>query len=195
MFARVRFFKITGYNASTGAPTLDATAIKLYTPGEGEPEVNNRSISLEIDSSSADLEADNRKVTNEVVKGANITLSAYGVDETALSALTEFTKDTNGINRTVNTDNKKHFVLVFNGKKSNGAEYTCYLADTTIKPVLPSSEQDGDSATERSITGYASAITINGHSTLGRRCFKGEAGYLAQNVEPTATEVQALLAK
>ena len=195
MFARVRFFKITGYDAK-GAPTLDTTAIKLYTPGKGEPEVNNRSISLEIDSSSADLEADNRKVTNEVVKGANITLSAYGVDETALSALTEFTKDTDGINRTVNTDSKKHFVLVFNGKKSNGTEYTCYLADTTIKTVLPSSEQDGDSATERSITGYAPAITINGKSTLGRRYFKGEtAGYLDQNTEPEATTVQALLAK
>lgn len=195
MFARVRFFKITGYDASTGAPMLDTTAIKLYTPGEGEPEVNNRSISLEIDSSSADMEADNRKVTNEVIKGANMTLSAYGVDETALSSLTEFTKDTSGINRTVNTADKKHFVLVFNGKKSNGDEYTCYLADTTIKVVLPSSEQDGDSASERSITGYASVITINGKSTLGRRCFKSESGFLAQNVEPSATTVQALLAK
>lgn len=195
MFARVRFFKITGYDASTGAPKLDTTAVKLYTPGEGEQEVNNRSISLELDSSSANMEADNRKVTNEVVKGANITLSAYGVDETALSSLTEFTKDTNGINRTVNTDDKKHFVLVFNGKKSNGDEYTCYLADTTIKTVLPSSEQDGDSATERSIAGYASIVVINGKSTLGRRCFKGENGYLAQNAEPTSTAVQALLAK
>lgn len=194
MFARVRFFKITGYNAK-GAPTLDTTAIKLYTPGEGEPEVNNRSISLEPDSSSVPLEADNRKVNNEVVKGANITLSAYGVDETALSALTEFAKDTDGINRTVNTDSKKHFVLVFNGKKTNGAEYTCYLADTTINNVLPSSEQDGDSATERSITGYASAIVINGKSTLGHRCFKGETGYLDQNTDPTSTAVQELLAK
>ena len=194
MFARVRFFKITGYDAK-GAPTLDTTAIKLYTPEEGEPEVNNRSISLEIDSSSADREADNRKLTNEVVKGANMTLSAYGIDETALSALTEFTKDTDGINRTVNTDSKKHFVLVFNGKKTNGAEYTCYLADTTIKAVLPSSEQDGDSANERSITGYASVVVINGKATLGRRCFNGEAGYLNQNTEPTSTAVQALLAK
>lgn len=194
MFARVRFFKITGYDAK-GAPKLDTTAIKLYTPGEGEKEINNRSISLELDSSSVPLEADNSKEDNEVVKGANFTLSAYGVDETALSALTEFTKDTDGINRTVNTATKKHFVLVFNGKKTNGAEYTCYLADTTIKTVLPSSEQDGDSATERSITGYASAIVINGKSTLGHRCFNGETGYLDQNTEPASTAVQALLAK
>lgn len=194
MFARVRFFKITGHSAN-GAPTLDTTAIKLYTPGQGEKEINNRSISLELDSSSVPLEADNSKEDNEVVKGANFTLSAYGVDETALSALTEFTKDTDGINRTVNTGTKKHFVLVFNGKKTNGAEYTCYLADTTIKTVLPSSEQDGDSATERSITGYASAVVIGGKATLGRRCFGEEAGYLNQNTEPTSTAVQALLAK
>lgn len=195
MFARVRFFKITGYDASTGAPTLDKTAIKLYTPGATEQEINNRSISLELDSSSVSLEADNRKKTTETVKGANITLTAYGVDETALSALTGFEKGDDGLNMVVNTGEQKHFAMVFNGKQTNGTEYTCYLQDVTINTLLPNAQQDGDSAEETSISGYASALVVNGKATLGRLSYSGEADFLAQSAEPDSAKVTAVLAK
>lgn len=188
MFSQVRLFKVTGH-ASSGAPTLDTTAVKLLEPGAAEREVNNINISLEPQTTSRSYKADNVSDVDEYVSSYSGTLTCYGISPDAQELLFGYTKDKNGnLDLTVNGE-KNHVCIFFRGKDEKGEEYQGWIYDCVFKNPNITAAQVSDTPTETSLTFTANILTVNGKSKIGSHVYKGKIGYIADGTEPTSTDL------
>lgn len=188
MFSQVRFWKVTGY-ASTGAPTLDTTAVKLLEPATSEREVNNINITLEPSSTTRTYKADNVSDTDEYISSYSGTLTCYGLSAEAEELLFGYKKDKNSnLDLQVN-GTKNHVCIFFRGKNEKGVDYEGWIYDCVFANPSISAEQAQDSPTETSISFTANILTVNGTSKIGAKVYKGNTGFIAEGTEPTSTDL------
>lgn len=188
MFSQVRLFKVTGH-ATSGAPTLDTSSIKLLEPGTSEREVNNISISLEPESTSRTYKADNVSDVDEYISSYSGTLTCYGISPEAQELLFGYSKDKNGNIDLVVNGEKNHICLFFRAKDEKGKNYQGWIYDCVFKNPTISGTQAADTPEETSISFTANILTVNGKSKIGSHVYEGCTGYIAEGTEPTSTDL------
>lgn len=188
-FEQVRLFKISGFNSTTGAPTLETTPLPFLAKSASETEINNISITLQPETVEKTYAADNVEEKNTVIKGYNGSITFYGIDADALDLITTFTKDSNGnIALTVNKEDGEAQICVFyRGKLEKGKKYNMWLYDVEFKPIPLDNDQDGDSPASTTIEFFAKIITVNSEKMVGSMVYEGNTGYIEEGTEPTSS--------
>ena len=189
-FEQVRLFEITGFDSETGKPTISNTPIPFLAKGASEQEINNISVTIQLEYSEKSYSADNKVEKNTVIKGANVSFTFYGIDADALDLLTSFKKDADGdLNLCAGDGDETDVCVFFRGKNEKCKAYCLWLYDCEFKPINLDQGQDEDSPKSITIEGYAKLVTVNGKKTLGGIVYEGSPKYIKEGVEPQAEEL------
>ena len=191
MYSEMRIFPITAFGTD-GYPTV-GEPFPLYKAGDTEQEVNNIDNTLEPDVATKSKQADNRRVSEEVLHGYNGTTNVYGIDQDAMSKAFGYYLDGNSNLVVSANEEPKHVAIFLRGKNENGKKYNQWIYDAVFNHPSFSAAQEGDSASSISVTYYASLIT----ATIGtaRKTFataivyEGNEGYIDEGTEPTTQDL------
>lgn len=191
MFSTVRFFPYTA-KQQDGKPDI-STSVKFLTPASGQEELTNIAIELSQERSTKTKKADNRVKRDEVLVGINGKITVYGCDFNALSSITNsFVKDSSGCLDLVSpAGGNPRGVLFYNGKTGDGEAYNMWLYDVEFEtPNLPA-EQDGDEPQTIELNFFAAKYKYGSKIVIGRLVPSTASGYVADGVEPTASDCPA----
>lgn len=184
MFAQFRVFPITGF--TDGKPTISSPIPFLANSGS-ESEINNISVALSPEVVTKTYKADNKEERDVVKKGYNGTVNFYGIDKTALAAISNNIADVNGntILESSNNGNPK-VVIFYQGKDEKGKKYNMWLYNCEFDEVPFDANQDDGDPKAAALNFFASAVIYNGHTIFGARVYENQTGYIAEGTEPTA---------
>ena len=190
MYAQLRIFPISSF-ASTGAPTI-TTALPLLARSASEKEINNISLELTPKVVTRTWKADNKEEQDTVKTGYDGTITFYGIDKTAIAAISNNLVDANG--HTVlgsSPEGNPKCVLFYHGKNAKGKKYNCWLYSVEFGEVPFKAAQEEDTPDSVSLSFFAETITYTpsggtAHAVQGIIVYEGESGYIAEGVEPTA---------
>ncbi len=186
MLKKVRIFPITSYSAD-GYPVY-GTPTPLLTIEEGETEVNNIRFKLTPSTKVKTLNADDREETHTAVVGFNFELEAYGIDATALAAITSGNKDKNGnVNHTVNTGSEKYVGIFLEGKNEKGSRFQQWIYKCLFNPIDEENTTQSDTPTTITLTGSGSVINAGGKDRTHATVYEGNTGWVAG--EPSASNI------
>lgn len=188
MYSTLRIFPITGYGAD-GKPTL-GTPIPLLAVGTSEKEINNISIELTPTESTREYKADNRVEQDDVQTGFEGTVTFYGIDKTAIAAISGHRIDSN--NHVVlrsNSEGNPKVCIFAQAKGEKGTKYNLWLYNVEFKGLPFSAGQSEDNPTATSLNFFASAIPYGGEDVFGITVDYGTTGYIAEGTEPTAANL------
>lgn len=188
MFSQVRIFPISGY-ATDGKPII-STGYPLLAKAANEQEVNNISIALTKVEQSKPYRADNKVEIDSIVESWEGTITAYGVGSEALAVSTENLLDDNGnLIYTQGKDGSPKVVIFYRGRDPKGKEYNVWIFNAEISTPDPAANQEQDTPESVSLPFTASAITYGGNSIFFAKVEEGKTGYIADGVEPTASDL------
>lgn len=194
MFSKLRIFPISGFNATTGAPTI-STAVPLLAVSSGEQEINNISCELTPVTESREWKADNKTEKDEVKTRYDGVINFYGFDKTALEKISNNVID--GAGHTVlggSPDGNPKVVLFYHGKSAKGKAYNIWLYNVEFGEAPFKSGQDGDTPEAASLNFSANSITYTPQGGSPVTCqgiivWEGTTGYIAEGTEPTAAGI------
>lgn len=191
MFSKFRAFLISGFNSSTGAPTI-STATPLLSVTSGEQEINNISIDLTPRVTSRTWKADNKEDVDQVKTGYDGNVTFYGIDKTAIATLTNNIVDSQGNTVLGSTsEGNPKVVLFYHGKNAKGKKYNIWLYNVEFGEIPFKSGQEEDNPETLSLSFTANSITYkpaNGtaHTVQGIVVWEGSTGYIDEGTDPTA---------
>lgn len=193
MYAQLRIFPISSFQ-STGAPSI-TTALPLLARGSSEKEINNISLELTPKVVTRTWKADNKEEQDTVKTGYDGTVTFYGIDKTAIAAISNNIVDHNG--HTVlgsSPEGNPKCVLFYHGKNAKGKKYNCWLYSVEFGEVPFKAAQEEDTPDSVSLSFFAETITFTpsggtAHAVQGIIVYEGETGYIAEGVEPTAADL------
>ena len=187
MFAQFRIFAISGF--TSGKPTI-AAAIPFLTKTASEDEVNNVSVTLSPEQTTKTYKADNKVEKDTVVTGYNGTVTFYGIDKTALAAISKNTTDTNGNTALESSpDGNPKVVIFFQGKNAKGKKYNMWLYNVEFDNVPFAAEQEENDPKATSLNFFASSVIYQGHNCFGTIVYEGSTGYVEEGTEPVANDL------
>lgn len=194
MFSCVRFGPYTGQQ-SDGKP--DVTQFyKFITSVDIENELTNIDITLSTEKATKTKRADNRIKRDEVITGFNGTINAYGIDFTALAAITNsYVKDSDGnLDIVAPANGNPKGVLFYHGRTGDGEKYNMWLYNVEFEsPDLPA-QQEGEEPQTISLNFFATKIKWGTKTVIGRLVKEGTTGYIEEGVEPTVAGIPAPVA-
>lgn len=190
MYAQLRIFPISSF-AATGAPTI-TNSLPLLAKGSSEKEINNISLELTPRVVTRTWKADNKEEEDTVKTGYDGTVTFYGIDKTAIAAISNNIIDSNG--HTVlgsSAEGNPKCVLFYQGKNAKGKKYNCWLYSVEFGEVPFKAAQEEDTPDSVSLSFFAETITYtpsggSAHAVQGIIVYEGEEGYIPEGTEPTA---------
>lgn len=190
MYAQLRIFPISSF-AATGAPAI-TSSLPLLAKGSSEKEINNISLELTPRVVTRTWKADNKEEEDTVKTGYDGTVTFYGIDKTAIAAISNNIIDSNG--HTVlgsSAEGNPKCVLFYHGKNAKGKKYNCWLYSVEFGEVPFRAAQEEDTPDSVSLSFFAETITYtpsggSAHAVQGIIVYEGEEGYIPEGTEPTA---------
>lgn len=194
MFSKLRVFAISGFNSTSGAPTI-STAVPLLSLTSGQQEINNISIELTPVTKSREWKADNKSEDDEVKTRYDGVVTFYGIDKEALAVISNNVVD--GAGHTVlggSPDGNPKVVLFYHGKSAKGKKYNMWLYNVEFGETPFKAGQEEDTPESSSLSFHANSITYTPTSGSPVTCqgivvWEGTTGYIAEGTEPTAAGI------
>lgn len=182
-YSQFRIFEQSGH-ATSGAPTITGSAIKLFSE---DVEINNTEISISTEETTRTYRGDNRRKEDKILEGLNLTIGFYAISLAARAAITADRVDSNGVLvMKSSTEGNPTVTVFFNYEDEKGQKFNVWLYDVEFSVPGINGKQAGDNPEAQSIGAFASLIKYNGESTPGVMVPSTASSYIAEGTEPTA---------